>query len=253
MPMGEWGDQYFEQYGVPRSRMYHMPYTPDYEYFARVESQRLHQFRQRQGLSTARRHLLFCGRLVPMKRVDLLIDAFAAVADERPLWDLLIIGDGVLAGELKQRVPERLRPRVKWIGFLESDELVPAYHAADVLVLPSDREPWAVVVQEAMSAGLAVVASDVVGAARELIEDGVSGRIFSAGDVESLGRALRDVTDEQKLPAYKQRSQAGLASWRRAIDPVAEIRRALADAGVLPLAARPAATSPARQEQSASI
>jgi glycosyltransferase involved in cell wall biosynthesis len=146
---------------------------------------------------------------------------------------LLIVGDGVLRDNLGQLVPEELRQRVVWTGFLENSELVAAYHAADVLVLPSDFEPWALVIQEAMAAGLAVVASDVVGAARELVEDKVSGRIFPAGDVEALRQAMLDVTDGASIAAYQRQAPVALAEWRRRVDPVAEVRRALVDCGVL--------------------
>src|SRR5439155_19337196 len=132
------------------------------------------------------------GRVVSNKRVVLLIDAFAAIASQRPEWDLLIVGDGALRNELQRRVPEPLRPRVVWTGFLDGPEPALAYHAADVLVLPSDHEPWALVVQEAMAAGLPVVASDVVGAAYELVTDGVSGKVFPAGDCSALQKALEE-------------------------------------------------------------
>jgi glycosyltransferase involved in cell wall biosynthesis len=120
-----------------------------------------------------------------------------------------------------------------WTGFLEQDELKAAHHASDVLVLPSDHEPWALVVQEAMAAGIVVVASDVVGAAHDLVEDKVSGRIFPAGNQEALEQALLEVTADEVLDGFKQRSRAALATWRQKTDPVKEIRRALADFGVL--------------------
>lgn len=233
-PMGDLGEQYFLRYGAEPQRMYRVPYTPDYDRYASVQRDRLKEFCRTYGLNPARRYFMYSGRLAPSKRVDLLIDAFARIADERPDWDLVVVGDGVLNHELRKRVPEQLRKRVVWTGFLDGEEPTVAYHAADVLVLPSDREPWALVVQEAMAAGLAVVASDVVGAAHELIDDGVSGRIFAAGDVESLCRALLDVTDAGRLDEYKRQSRLALQAWRQSLDPVAEIRRALVDAGALP-------------------
>jgi glycosyltransferase involved in cell wall biosynthesis len=193
----------------------------------------LQQFRQKFGLLTGRKYFLYSGRLVPVKRVDLLIDAFAGVAAERPDWDLLFAGDGSMGDELRGRVPESLRKRVIWTGFLEQDELKSAYHASDVLVLPSDFEPWAVVVQEAMAAGLVVVASDVVGSAHELIADGKSGRIFRAGNQGDLEKALLQVSATESLQGFKQRSRAALEQWRNTTNPVSEIRRALADFGVL--------------------
>ena len=174
---------------------------------------------------------------MPQKRVDLLLDAFAAIAAERPDWDLLIAGDGVLGDELRQRVPQVLRSRVVWTGFLEQEDLKSAYHASDVLVLPSDYEAWAVVVQEAMAAGLVVVSSDVAGASFDLIEDGISGRIFASGQCNELQQALLQVTAAEDIEGLKLRSRAALDTWRSRTDPVAEIRRALSDAGALPQSA----------------
>jgi glycosyltransferase involved in cell wall biosynthesis len=233
LSMGRLGDQFFIKYGADPHRIYRVPYWPDFDSFARVEEVGLERLRREFGLRNGRRNLLFSGRLVPEKRVDLLIDAFAAIANQRPQWDLLIVGDGVLRDELQRRVPEALRSRVTWTGFLDGPELALAYHAADVLVLPSDHEPWALVVQEAMAAGLAVVASDVVGAAYELVTDGVSGRIFPAGDCSALQKALEDVMHDERIDAYKREATTALEAYREQVDPVREIRRALVDANVL--------------------
>src|SRR6185295_10879861 len=132
---------------------------------------------------------------------------------ERPDWDLLIAGQGLLNDELRRRVPEALRSRVKWTGFLEGTENVLAFHAAEILVLPSDHEPWALVIQEAMAAGLVVVASNIVGAAHEIVEDQVSGRIFAAGNLNQLVQAIRDVTDPAAFDRYDQRSQEMMVKY----------------------------------------
>ncbi len=233
MSMGEYGDQFFTFYGADPARIYRLPYWPDFDAFADVDERSLDQFRRKFGLSADRKYLLYSGRLVPVKRVDLLIDAFVAIADQRPDWDLLIAGEGALRQELERRVPESLRSRVVWTGFLDGREPALAYHAADVLVLPSDREPWAVVVQEAMAAGLTVVSSHVVGAAHELVEDGVSGKIFPAGDQSALEHALLAVTSVDTLESFQRRAYEAIARWRSEINPVAEIRRALAKTCVL--------------------
>jgi glycosyltransferase involved in cell wall biosynthesis len=231
--MGELGDQFFVKYGADPRRLYRVPYWPDFEAFARVDEVALQRFQRTFGLNRSRRYLMYSGRLTGIKRVDLLIDAFASIAGERPDWDLLIVGDGVLGDELRRRVPEALRSRVVWTGFLDGPDLALSYQAADVLVLPSDFEPWALVIQEAMAAGLPVVASDVVGAAHELVTDGVSGRIFTAGDCSSLRQALEDVTHPDRTATYKQQTIAALQRYRNEVDPIAEIRRALRDSGAL--------------------
>jgi glycosyltransferase involved in cell wall biosynthesis len=233
MSMGRLGDEFFLQYGADPARLYRVPYLPDLDFFARGFPDQIEGFGRKYGLSRDRRYLLYCGRLAAIKRVELLIDAFVAIADDRPEWDLLVVGEGVCGDGLRGRVPARLRNRVIWTGFLEVDECVVAYHSSDVLVLPSDREPWAVVIQEAMAAGLAIIASDVVGAASELIEDHVTGRIFPAGDLAGLQGAILEVTDPATINAFRSRAASALAEWRERADPVAEVRRALVAAGAL--------------------
>jgi glycosyltransferase involved in cell wall biosynthesis len=232
MPMGRLGEEFFLQYGADAKHFYRVPYTPDYRVFAARDEDGLQRFRERHGLYAGRRIVLFSGRLIPMKRVDLLIDAFMRIAAERPDWDLVIAGDGTLAPQLRRQA-EPLGARVKWIGFLEQDELKLAYQAADVLAISSELEPWAVVVQEAMAAGLAIVASDVVGAAHELVEDGVAGRIFASGSVAAFSEALLDVTRNDRIMEYRERAKQALQQWREYVRPVDEVRRALLDAGVL--------------------
>jgi glycosyltransferase involved in cell wall biosynthesis len=232
--MGEFGDQFFMNYGAKPDRLYRLPYWPDYDAFTHVDPVELERFQQKFSLNRRQRHVLYSGRLVPVKRVDLLIDAFVNVASSHPEWNLLIVGDGIKRDELQRRVPQELRQRVVWTGFLEGRELAVAYHAADTLVLPSDHENWALVVQEAMAAGLPVIASDVVGAAREMVVDGQGGRIFKTGDINSLQRSLEEVIRPDNIERYKDEAKLALKRYRERVNPVAEVRRALTDAGVLP-------------------
>ena len=231
---GTLGRKYFLKYGADPARCLYFPYEPDYDLIQNLSPEGLQRARQKFNLSAQRRRLIFSGRLVPVKRPDLLIDAFAAIAIRRPEWDLLMIGDGPLKKELQARLPPELANRVAWTGFLDDQATVSAlYRSGDVLVLPSDYEPWALVINEAAAAGLAIVASNVVGAAAELVRDGVNGRIFPPGDVAALTECLLDVTDAAKIDAMKSRSANVLADWRRVGDPVEGFRQALKLSGVL--------------------
>ena len=234
MPMGELGVQYFEKYGADRSRCFFSPSIPDYRMFSDIPAERVAAFRAKHGLSADRRSILFCGRLTRDKRVDLLVDAFARLAADRPQWDLLIAGSGPQEEELKRRAPEGLADRITWLGFMEWADLPPAYAAADVHVLPSEFEPWAVVVIEAMLAGQVVVASDIVQAAHELFEDGVSGRLFASGSVDSLFECLLDVTDAQKHEQYRSAVGPAVNRWIETRDPIDWTRKALRYLKVIP-------------------
>jgi glycosyltransferase involved in cell wall biosynthesis len=239
MPCGTLGQAYFEKYGARREQVYFFPYEPDYELVAQIDAAAIAEAQGRFGLNPARRRIVFSGRLVPVKRVDLLIDALIANAGDRPDWDLLIVGDGPERAALQGRVPDGLKARVTWAGFIDDAKMVATlYRASDVLVLPSDFEPWAVVINEAAAAGLAIVASDVVGAAAELVRDGVNGHLFPAGDAMALRAALLDVTRADRIDVMKRASAEVLADWRRRGDPVAGLRRALVDTGVLPTSNR---------------
>jgi len=116
---------------------------------------------------------------------------------------LLLVGDGPMRPSLTQRaVALELTNQVSFVGFLQGDELRQAYLASDIFVLPTrGHEGWAVVVQEAMAAGLAVVVSDRVGAAADLIQDGHNGLIVPADDVHRLAQCLLRLCEQHELRA----------------------------------------------------
>jgi glycosyltransferase involved in cell wall biosynthesis len=99
--------------------------------------------------------------------------------------------------------------------------------ASDVLCLPSDYEPWALVINEAAAAGQAIVASQVVGAAAELVRDGLNGRVFPTGDLKALVATLFEVTAPNRIDAMRANSAAILADWRARADPIDGLRAAL--------------------------
>lgn len=231
---GRYGKAYFEKYGVPPERIFLFSNEPDYDLIFSLPTSKIEEVSQRFSLDPNRRRLVYSGRLIEVKRVDLLIDAFIRIAAQRPNWDLVIIGDGALRKDLEARVPNELASRVIWTGFLDDQPAVSAlYRLCDVLVLPSDYEPWALVINEAAAAGLAMVASDVVGAAPELIREGENGQTFPRGDLAALCSALLEVTDPANIDRMKQASAAVLARWRKIADPVDGLHQALRFSNVI--------------------
>jgi len=116
--------------------------------------------------------VLFVGRLIPEKNVGTLLEAFDRVAETHDLT-LGIIGDGTEADALREQAASMTHAEdVTFLGFVEDDAVVLAYmQAAEVFVLPSEREGFGITVLEAMAADCTVVtvfhpnsaASDVVG------------------------------------------------------------------------------------------
>ncbi|MCS7034580.1 MAG: glycosyltransferase family 4 protein [Phycisphaerae bacterium] len=232
---GSLGRQYFEKYGAAPEKIYYMPVEPDYDLIASVPADRIEQILQQYNWSRQRRRMVFSARITRVKRPDLMIDAFCEIASRRENWDLVMLGTGDLASQMQARVPEELRRRVTFTGFVDGQEKVSAiYRCCDLLVLPSDYEPWALVVNEAAAAGLALVTSDVVGASPELVREGVNGFTFPVGNRAALVETLLRVTQEPTIDRFKAASPQVLAEWRRTGDPVAGLRQALVDHGVLP-------------------
>lgn len=234
LPCGSLGRQYFEAYGADPRRIQYFPYEPDYRRLRHPDPTLVEAMRGRLGLAPDRRRIVYSGRLVPEKRVEVLLEAFARMAGARPQWDVLILGDGAERAALQAAVAPELADRVKWAGFVGNpDELAATYHGCDVLALPSDYEPWALVINEAVACGLAVVCTDVVGAAAELVHDGVNGRIVPPGDAAALSRALLAVTDPHVLESMKRSAGTVLAEWQRRGDPIDGLRKAWRDEGVI--------------------
>lgn len=232
LAMGSGGTRYFDEHGAAPSRTFQVPYEPDYGAIRAITDEDARAFRARHALREGRRALLFVGRLVPVKGVDVLIRAFQRVAPARPDWDLWIAGTGAAGEALRAGVARGMTERVRWLGFLDQDQVLRAHRAADVFVLPSRREPWGVVVNEAVAAGSVVVASAVVGAAMELVRDGISGRLVRPDSVAALSAALEDVTRTERLRELAAAVPGVLDDWRRRADPVAGMRAALRSVGL---------------------
>lgn len=231
---GENGRKYYQSYGVPAERMIRSPLEVDYDLIESISDEQVKAAAQRFNFTPHRKRLVFCARLEPVKRPDLLIDAFAAMAHEVPEWDLVMIGDGKLRDELKARVPADVRERVQWLGFLgKPEEIFSVYRNCHALVLPSQREPWGLVVNEATASGLPVVASAGVGAVPELVREGINGITFPTGSLEGLVGALRSITSADTAARLGARSKEVLAQMRTSADPIKGMREALQRSGIV--------------------
>lgn len=119
--------------------------------------------------------LLFLGRVHVKKGADLLLRAFAAVADRDPRLQLVIAGpdDHEYALAMKQlAVDLGLAGRVTWTGMLTGDAKWGAFYHAEAFVLPSHQENFGIAVAEAMACGRPVLISDKVNIWREIQADG---------------------------------------------------------------------------------
>ncbi|MGF1675233.1 MAG: glycosyltransferase family 4 protein [Rivularia sp. (in: cyanobacteria)] len=165
--------------------------------------------------------VVFAGRLVSEKGVDVLLKAFAQVKLQVPLAQLIIAGQGVEAVNLTA-LAEKLgiNQSVKWLGHIPREELEQHFDAAWVQVVPSLwAEPFGNVTTEAMMRGTAVIASST-GAQPEIVCDNQTGFLVPPGDVTALADALFKLLSNRQLA-----EEMGQAGRKRAIEEFSEEKR----------------------------
>ncbi len=136
---------------------------------------------------------LFVGRLVAnVKGLEELVSAWSAARSKLPPGTrLVVVGHGPFEEVLRRECAGF--PEVVFTGAVPHARLGDWFGKSECLILPSRYEPWGLVVNEAMGNGCWVIASDVVGAAHDLIDDS-NGRVFPVGDTAQLTQAILDVS-----------------------------------------------------------
>ena len=191
---------YLRGFGVPADRIVEAPNAVDLTIFTeRVDAMRADRDAVRSRLGLNGCVFAYVGRLERAKGVEVLVRAMRDVPAQ-----LVLIGSGSLDSELQHADGDRVRV----VGMLARDELVPWYAAVDGLVLPTRSDTWGMVLNEGAAAGLPLVATEAAGAAHDLIEPGQNGFRVPVDDAQALGDALRTLAaDESLRRAFGERSR----------------------------------------------
>ena len=192
----------------------------DKEYTALYSKKKIHYF---YGYNCVDNHLfklngqkkfdnnkIICiARLVPIKNIQNLLQAWSVVEENNDSTTLIILGDGPLYPELKKFAKSLKLNRVVFLGAVPNDKIPQYLHDADAFILPSWAESWGLVVNEAMAAGLPVLLSNKVNATNTLLKEGVNGYGFSPGDIAEIQQKLIDFINLTG-PAKKEMSANSL-------------------------------------------
>jgi glycosyltransferase involved in cell wall biosynthesis len=172
------------------------PQSVEPELFGReVSDSEVEAFRAEHGLGDGPL-VLYAGRLVSEKGIEVLLDAWPMVSADATL---VLIGDGPLAARVGAV------PRTRLLGALARADLPVAYAAAEFALLPSIptprfREPWGLVCNEAMHQARPVIATTAVGAvAGGLVVDGETGLVVAPGDARALAGAIERLLADESL------------------------------------------------------
>lgn len=193
--MGSEARQYFRNLGIPSDVIFDAPNAIEFSARASELSPGTRiAIREQLGISGL--CYLYVGRLIALKGLSELLDAWAIFFKSQDIQaSLVIIGDGNEKENLVRRVTERRLLGVRFVSFVQPDELAEIYHAADVLVFPTLQDVWGIVVNEALTVGLPVICSKYAGCAADLIIEDRNGWIVDPEDSEDLVRTLRKAWD----------------------------------------------------------
>lgn len=217
---GEHVKRYLVGQGVDPSKIFVARHAVDNELYSRpIAETELCRLRERLQAERADRLILYVGRLEEEKGVPYLIRAFAKQNLSESI--LLLVGDGREKEHLQRLARDMgVESNVRFLGYVSPEEMTSYYALSYVLVLPSistarAKEPWGLVVNEAMNQGLPVISTEAVGAAAGgLIQDGVNGFILAERDSDALAASLSRILTEPALrDRMSQNARTTVADW----------------------------------------
>lgn len=202
--------KYFLKYGMKERQLTFAPHAVDNKRFA--ESYQGHDLRSILKIPADAIVVLYAGKLEPVKNVGLLLSAF--IKSGNKATHLIIIGNGPDKSGLEDMaLRSEMNGNIHFMGFQNQSQMPGVYHSADLFCLPSRSETWGLAVNEAMACGKAVLVSDKVGCAVDLVTD-KNGLIFKNADAEDLKRSLLHLlSDKRRLEKMGRASADIIKSW----------------------------------------
>lgn len=212
LAIGTRNRDFYIQRGFPSERIGFMPYCVDNDHFRiKAQSADVDGLRVQLSLEYGRPVILFASKFMARKYPDQLLDAYLRLPTPRPY--LIYVGDGEMRDNLEATVQKHQLKDVRFAGFRNQEELPSFYALADIFVLPSINETWGLVVNEAMNAGCAIITTDQVGSAADLVRSGENGLVIKACDVSALTNALANCLAQERFLDMGVRSLEIIQSW----------------------------------------
>ncbi|MBN1353353.1 MAG: glycosyltransferase family 4 protein [Candidatus Omnitrophica bacterium] len=176
----------------------------------------------REKYALPEKYFLTCSRLTGEKNLMRLVGAYSLYRREAKgvtgisaPWSLVICGAGPQEHRLKTKIRRENIEGINFAGVQKPEELAVYYGLAGCFILASTREPWGLVINEAMASGLPVIATRISGAASELVFDGLNGYKFNPLDVREMAGLMLKMTrmDSGEILEMGRRAQAKIALY----------------------------------------
>ncbi|MFZ1548065.1 MAG: glycosyltransferase family 4 protein [Candidatus Nitrotoga sp.] len=217
LAIGAANHAFYRAMGVPEHKIVTVPYTVDNDRFiaaARLGDQERRDMLQRLGADTDQPVVLYASKFQRRKHPDDLLKAVALLRERGIRCTVLMVGSGEMRDELRQLVTQLNLSDVHFTGFINQSDLPRVYGASDIFVLPSENEPWGLIVNEVMCAALPVIIAEEVGCVRDLVYAGINGYTFPAKDPIALADCLEKLlSNPDQRKAMGRESLARICNW----------------------------------------
>jgi len=198
--------RYFKDYGFKNNQLIFAPHAVDNKRFACTRAtlpiREIFQIKESEIL------ILFSGKFTAIKNPEMLVKAFSAL--QLTNTHLLLVGDGPLAANLRSAYQHE---KIHFFPFQNQSDMPAVYQSCDLFCMPSKSESWGLAINEAMAASKAILASDMVGSAADLIKP-ANGMIFQSNNIADLKQKLVKLTHSKaKLTQKGQSSKVIIQNW----------------------------------------
>ncbi|NTU49862.1 MAG: glycosyltransferase family 4 protein [Desulfobulbaceae bacterium] len=193
LPIGTRNAEFYRYHGVSDDKLFLVPYSVDNGYFINTvaKCRSLAQSTMEElRINPDMPIILYASKLASRKRPMDLLRAYHCISTQGIEASLIFVGSGEEEAALQEYCAKYNLTRVYFLGF-QNQTMLPKYYAiADVFVIPSENEPWGLIINEVMCSGLPIVATDEIGAVKDIVHHNDNGLLFRAGDIQTLSRHL---------------------------------------------------------------
>ena len=206
LSIGKENRKAYIDFGIDKKKIYHVPYVVNNDFFYIKNKKKNKKF-----------VILFTGKLSHRKGCDILLNSINLLNENNNFKkdsEIIIIGDGILKEELINYKKKKKLVNVKFLGFKNQTVIKKFYKRSNLFVMPSRDENWGLAINEAMAAKNAIIASNKVGAASDLLKNNYNGYIFKNNDYKDLSKKIyKTFLDKKKTIRFGENSFKIISKW----------------------------------------
>ena len=166
--------------------------------------------------------ILYVGQLIERKGLLYLIEAYQKLRGVRNDICLVVVGSGSMKDKLENICKDRGLKDVHFMGWVSEEEKIKYYYISDLFVLPTLKDVWGLVANEAMACGLPIIATKAAGCSADMIISGENGFIVEEANTEQLYLAMKKILSNEKLAKRMGRKSLEMIKNKFTIESMAD-------------------------------